>query len=350
MDKDGDALADQVSGPRGRCRTRWLVAASLGSLSLAALATSPVAEAAFPGRNGGIVFHDDLGRVVGVPPGERRARVLAPPLPDTPDFGAAFDGIRLSPGGRLLAFRAASATETNPSEIWIQTLGRRGRLRRLRPKATLLPALKGSTFDGPSHIFGDSEADWSPDGQSIVFSHTERLPSGEPADPMLYIYHRGRVRPLTPGTEPTWSVRGEIALSRAFFKPGFVRDGLYVIRADGSELRRLANTYKGAAPDWSPRGHRLVFTTHNDHLATISRGGDRLRRLTGRRDCADEDPTFSPGGGQVAFWRRDSGIVCRPGLFVVQTNGRRLRQLRRGADDIYCCDLDWQTVRRRRSW
>ena len=285
-----------------------------------------------------------------MPPGERRARVLAPPLPDTPDFGAAFDGIRLSPGGRLLAFRAASATETNPSEIWIQTLGRRGRLRRLRPKATLLPALKGSTFDGPSHIFGDSEADWSPDGQSIVFSHTERLPSGEPADPMLYIYHRGRVRPLTPGTEPTWSVRGEIALSRAFLKPGFVRDGLYVDPGRRLRAAEAGQHVQGSCARLVAAGSSARLHHPQRPSGHYLRGGDRLRRLTGRRDCADEDPTFSPGGGQVAFWRRDSGIVCRPGLFVVQTNGRRLRQLRRGADDIYCCDLDWQTVRRRRSW
>ncbi len=329
---------------------RVFVAVVCGLVCLLGLGlVAPPSHAAFPGRNGALVFRDEDGRLLGLPPGERRARVLAPALPDTSDFGAVQPGMAMSPGGRLLAFDAGwtTETETSPSEIWIQTLGRRRRLRRLRPKVALLAPVKGSTFTGPSFIFGDDEADWSPDGQSIVFSRTERLPSGEPGDPMLFIYHRGRVRPLTPGTEPTWSVRGEIAFSRASFKPGFVRDGLYVIRPDGSGLRRLANTYKAETPDWSPRGHRLVFVNHNGHVVTISRRGDRVRRVTGRRLCADENPAFSPGGGQVVFWRQDTDISCRPGLFVVQTNGRRARYLR-GIDLISCCDLDWQTVRRRR--
>jgi TolB protein len=80
--------------------------------------------------------------------------------------------------------------------------------------------------------------------------------------------------------------------------------GLYVIGADGSGLKRLAENEKIAAlPAWSPDGKRLLFVGDHENapaLKAINADGSDLQELrTGLKFAIA--PFFSPNGKQIAF-------------------------------------------------
>jgi Tol biopolymer transport system component len=335
---------NQVIG-RGR---RWRSLGALGVLVCLAGGwglAGPPARAAFPGRNGAISFTRPgcmecigVGPTVGLVPNTRRVRTLIPSTDAVEPLDA-----RFSPGGRLLAFHTAS-----DQDLWIKAVSRRSRPRALRLRHPV----------GGDTVF-DSEPEWSPDGKSLVFWRSITAPERRKFTLEIRIYHRGRSRLLfTGGRSPAWSVRDEIAFVRVFGDCArSCREVIYVVRSDGSGLRRIG---VGDQPTWSPDGRRLAFTRvfrprdgrgfGFKHIATVSRTGHGLRRVTKDSRCLDEAPVFSPGGGQLAFLRvgdtRPPGCPTA-GLVVARASGRHLRRVASKIFDLRP-GIDWQPLRRRR--
>ena len=112
----------------------------------------------------------------------------------------------------------------------------------------------------------------------------------------------------TPTAKPT-----PIFPGRGLGKIAFVsnRDGnneIYLMKADGTALRRLTNH---AADDWSPAlsadGQRITFTSSRDaqvpgmhNIYVMNADGNGLTRLTWNQ-AWDEYPAWSPDGTQIAF-------------------------------------------------
>jgi Tol biopolymer transport system component len=119
---------------------------------------------------------------------------------------------------------------------------------------------------------------------------------------------------------PAWSPDG---LSLAFAaevgrrtKPLDYRlTDLFVVRANGSGVRRLTHTGSASTPTWSPDGHTIVFAaaTFFNHDANVftsvatslwrmNSNGTDLRRLTPViQGQIDATGSFSPDGTRVAF-------------------------------------------------
>jgi TolB protein len=112
----------------------------------------------------------------------------------------------------------------------------------------------------------------------------------------------------------------------AFERQDRQNEALYVMKADGSEQRKLAD---GCCFDWSPDGRKLAFVAETKGIYTINVDGTGLRLLTTRGSFPvfpDETPDWSPDGRRIVF--ADEG----DGMFVIDREGGKLTRLTRGDD------------------
>jgi Tol biopolymer transport system component len=110
-----------------------------------------------------------------------------------------------------------------------------------------------------------------------------------------------------------WSSRGEIAFSD--------KGGTYVMRADGTGLRRLSK--RTGQPKWSLNGQKLVLSNAKE-IYVIDRRG-RERQLT--RWLSDRDPQVSPNSRRVAFVRGRGVYIKNPSVYVMNADGSARRRL-----------------------
>ena len=106
---------------------------------------------------------------------------------------------------------------------------------------------------------------------------------------------------------------------------------LYVMKADGTGLRRLAQDAWGTGLAWSPDGKQIVFSGGGRGFGTsvlyvVNADGSGLTRLTVlRQDERDVEPAWSPDGTRIAFAR-----VSEPEIVIVNADGTNFRVLEPG--------------------
>ena len=256
------------------------VVATVAAMTLA-VGTSP-AQAAFPGKNGKIVFasnrHGDWEIYTIGSAGHNLKR-----LTDTParNFEPTW-----SADGKRIAF--SNGRRTNPTyDIFVMNANGSGKTR--------------VTKDG---YWGDTAPSFSPTGHQIAFlrcrvrcgdiykirtdgSHPTRLIRGDPSSYSI--------------SEPAWSPDGSKILystnDRWGERPPTLEtispDGLYLGVFDSPDVTDIGT------PDWSPDGSRVVFDGGEDEIY-VTVGGGEAQRLT-TNQAYDYDPVFSPGGGKIVF-------------------------------------------------
>jgi dipeptidyl aminopeptidase/acylaminoacyl peptidase len=138
----------------------------------------------------------------------------------------------------------------------------------------------------------------------------------------------GLARQCTEYTELAWSPDGkEIAFASS-------RDGnreIYVMQADGSNLRRLTwDAAWDAYPAWAPDGKRIVFVSYRDgnaNLYVMNADGSHQEALT--KDAAAEiTPAWSPDGKRIVFVSyRDGNAI----LYVMNADGSHQEALTKDA-------------------
>jgi Tol biopolymer transport system component len=146
--------------------------------------------------------------------------------------------------------------------------------------------------------------DWSPDGTRIAFLDGSRLESSS---------------------------------------DGAVGD-IYVVRADGSELHRIATgfTGQGRAVVWSPDGKRIAFQDSKQRLSIVDADGGNVDALAPH----GEAPAWSPDGTRLAFLRvvfcRGYIACTRSRIFIVDVDGGTPREV--GPNFGNPVSLSWTTA------
>lgn len=141
----------------------------------------------------------------------------------------------------------------------------------------------------------DHSPTWSPDGRQIAF-HSNRS-----SDSDIYVMNADgkNVRRITDSGRdwrPRWSPDGQ----RIMFVRGF--DEIYTMNTDGSHVKYLIN---GFGPEWSPDGQQMVFYVNQGNrlhadIYVSDANGQHLRNLT-RSSAHDWGPSWLPDGRSIAF-------------------------------------------------
>jgi Tol biopolymer transport system component len=307
----------------------------------------------FPGRNGKIVYGwTSANKYVGSPtsirtvePRSGSVRVLrdCPLRSDRapmhyPDCRVSAP--RYSPDGLSLAFASVQFSYP-PGETW-----------QSRPGLAMM-ASDGSQLE--EHAAANANyyrLAWSPAGDRLLLDRELAGPDySKPTAIFVAALDGTELSQATPDwtREPDWSSTGQIAFSRHEPDCPFYSSprcpNVFVTRLGGTP-RRL--TYRGGvSPSWSPHGTKLAFvrqSSRGQDVYLVGRDGRGLRRLTYRGGYS---PAWSPDGKWIAFIREGD-------IYVVRTNGRRLRRLvdEVGPDEAYGLgpqvdSIDWQALPRR---
>ena len=166
---------------------------------------------------------------------------------------------------------------------------------------------------------------WSPDGRQMAFT------SNRDGNPELYVMNAdgSDVRRLTnhPGidTSPTWSPLGH---QMAFTSDRTGAPQIYVIGADGTGLRRLTFESYCDRPTWSPAPYNEIAyssrTGPGHDIKVVDLATNEVRQLTFGLGT-NESPSYSPNGRHLAFMStRGSG---RKQIWVIGRDGRGLRRI-----------------------
>lgn len=217
-----------------------------------------------------------------------------------------------SPSGTELAYDLRPSGPLGTSQMWA-----------IRADGTGVRRLVADPF------FSDGDPSWSPDGTRLLFSRCR------PDFSACALYQAeasgNHLRELLP-------FQTEIRNLRASFSPdgsqiavgSSNRDGLqgavYVLRADGTGLRRVTRPGLGAYyPAWTPDGRHLLFTTHcctsaPSAIWRVGVDGAGLVQLT--RPGAQHDfwPSASPDGRYIAF-ERDNPDFTGFSVWVMRSDG-----------------------------
>jgi TolB protein len=297
---------------------------ALGGFVVGGLAWPAPAGAAFPGSNGRIVFgslRTGTQALFTMKPDGSGVRQLT-------HFGTNFQTAvpSWSPDGAHVVFQAGP--DFRERDIWVIDADGSNAHR---------------VFKDP--WFFDGNPSYSPDGKSIVFFRGVE----ESASIWRVDVDGTHLTQLTPQTNdvfdghPQYSPDGSRIAFNSFNRDGVI-GAVYVMRWDGSHIRRLTPARLGAAdPNWSPDGSRITFFIHccapkTDEIWAINADGTGLQRLTQPAPSNDFDGVYSPTGNKIAF-ERDTPDFSSSSVFVMKADGTGLVDIQ---DDAY--QPSWQPV------
>ncbi len=194
-----------------------------------------------------LYFSSDRGGAMNlwrIPIDERSGEPLGEPQPVTTGAAASRGHLSISADGRRLAY-VETITEANLEKIAFD------------PKSGTVRGRPSPVTSGDLHVYFPSP---SPDGEWIAFE----------------------------------GVRGQ-------------QEDVYVVRADGSGLRRLTDDiHKDRGTRWSPNGERIAFFSNRSgsyEIWTIKPDGSELRQITDVPDAEILNPVWSPDGSLLHYNR-----------------------------------------------
>jgi Tol biopolymer transport system component len=325
-----------------------------------ALPCAPVAQAAFPGRDGQLLLGGGQNVLSVVAVHGRPHRIVSLYF-NGQGCEADVRSAAFSPDGKRVAYTGVWSYDSpafcigyKPSQLGteIVTASANGSHRHVLVR---LPT--GSNGGGLVNAnYGVSLAlAFSPNGRQLAYASPITVDSA-PAITIIDAKTGKRRRTIGlsfPSSGLAWGSSGEIAYT--------TQSSIDAMRADGSHRRQITNGGRGtdSGPNWSPDGKKLAFLRDvqtlecfaSDRAAPIARpadsncsqvdhtdvyvvaaNGSHLRRLTYFGQATG--PVWSPDGKQIAFYDNNGHIIAVP------AGGGRAKTLVTGA----MIPADWQAL------
>jgi TolB protein len=303
------------------------------AVTVALLAVTGAAQAAFPGANGKIVYlkkdhESEVWMLIAVSPGNRSHWPVRRTVGPFTSQNCLANSATYSPDGARLATQACDqlATMNADGSGFLQ-----------------LPMFSKPEGSSGLYYAHDSGPSWSPDGKRLVFTSVSGYDDGfmpEETDRLVIVNSDGSSPRVLNGAEgggAEWSTRGLIAYSTGGNSPS-----IHTIRPNGSGMRLLL--HRASGPDWSPDGRRIAFVRGRNFselnlgIYVAGANGKGIRRI-----ARGVYPAWSPDGKRLAFVRAD----VRPGaviwsLYTIRVNGTDRRLLARTDDELIA--PDWQPL------
>lgn len=206
------------------------------------------------------------------------------------------------------------------------------------------------TSNDTSYAYG---ARWSPDGQSLAFFHMVTLDiydigitRTDGSDLRLLLNGQRQVLGMT---VPAWSPDGrQIAFESV--DADYNQAGIWVANVDGSGLHQLTQSVYDQSLRWSPDGSHLAYTQWNGlgpgfrfNLMVANGDGSNPQALT--TDVRDYSPTWSPNGKTVAFIRLPNNPPYYCSVYTLPAKGGTPVELTPDLHSRGCAGLAWRPKR-----
>jgi len=183
-------------------------------------------------------------------------------------------------------------------------------------------------------------ADWYPDGHSLIFNASEIGYE----NPRIYRIEleSGELQPLLvdnfSNEAPDWSPDG----SQIGFSSN--RDGdfdIFTMLPDGSGIHKVVDSgLNDYFPDWSPDGLQIAFFGADwplikQDIFTVESDGSNLMNLSNTPQIIDEDPKWCPDGSKIIFQSdRDRNFE----IYIMNSDGSQPQNLTRNPGGDYWAD------------
>jgi TolB protein len=191
-----------------------------------------------------------------------------------------------------------------------------------------------------------SRPSWDPDGVHLAYSldrdgvtevHVTRSDGTDDR-----VIHSEKA----PGTYAVFSATFSPDGSQIVFDAGTdVGFDIFLMNADGSNVRQITRTGTDYNPSWSPDGNLILFTrqegTSSSDIFVMRADGSSARRLTeGDASSTNLNPLYSPDGTMITYGAIDNGGVGS--IVVMNADGSDARTMVNGE----VLGFSWQPVPR----
>jgi formylglycine-generating enzyme required for sulfatase activity/Tol biopolymer transport system component len=151
----------------------------------------------------------------------------------------------------------------------------------------------------PKFVTKGSQANWSPNGKSIVFiednqGYTRDLSSGQEKRITPDAWERCGV--------PAWRPDGK-SIAVASRHLGTI--GIFLVSLDGKDPRQLKTEEACCTPEWSKDGKRLLCQSVQGHVHQVDVDGKNWEQVTFGADM-QHDARYSPDASMILFCRAPS--------------------------------------------